>query len=86
MVEELLISSAQIVQAGFTIGSLDKSVAWAAAVACVAYLTLQAVFGKRIQLVLSKLTLFLARNQLQHVDFFDIPQQIIRLNKVIALI
>ena len=67
--EELLIAGTEIIETRFTVWRFDKTVLGAFAVADESDLTLAAVFGQGIELILAELSLLSGAGQLGHVLF-----------------
>lgn len=84
VVEEQLVSGAQVVQSWLAIGRVDEAVAWAFAITGEQHFTITAVLGQAVELVLAEFTLLVRANQLDQVSLFNIAQQERRFDEVVA--
>ena len=84
VVEEQLVSGAQVVQPRLAIWGMDEAVARAFAITGEQHFALAAVLGQAVELVLSEFTLLVRRNQLDQVSLLNIAQQECWLDEVVA--
>ena len=86
MREERLVALAQIIQTWFTVWRLQETVLGTLAVADMQNLTMPAVPGKRIPLILSEFPLLIRSDKLDHGRLQDVAQKVFRLDKVVTRI
>ena len=86
MLEEGFVTRTEIVQARFSIRSLNKPVAGALAVARELHFALQAVARQSVLFVIPELPLLIRRDQLHQVLFLDVAEKKLWFYKMIARI
>ena len=84
VVEEVLVAAAEVVQARLAARRADEAVFRAAAVASEADVALDAGARERVALVLAESLLLLGCDQVAHVIFVDVPEQVGGLEEVVA--
>ena len=84
VIEEQLVSGAQVVQPRLAIRRVDEAVARAFPITGEQHFALAAVLGQGVEFVLAEFTLLFGRDQIDHMVLLDVPQEKGRLNEVIA--
>ena len=75
---------AEIIQAWFAVRGVRKAILGTFAMAGKPHITIQAKLGKGLAFICSKFQLLLRGDQIKHVLFLDIAQEVVRFHKMIA--
>ena len=83
-VEESFVSSTKIIETRLSGGGFDKPVFGTFTMAGEAYITIQAVLRQGITLIQPKPGLLIRANHLEHMLVFDVAEQVVRLDEMVA--